>query len=110
MARTYFGAFFEMIKRELVSKYHRDVVLKLETGPATSNELTKLNEELRREFPRLTEFAAGGDADRYWKISVRVRPEDEGNSLRQALARWASKNEPFVRKYSVRQRSLWRSA
>lgn len=111
MARTYLGAFFEMIKRELASKYHRDVVLELETGPATSNELTKLREELRREFPDLTEFAAGGDSDRYWKISVRVRPEEgKGDLIRQALATWASKNEPFVRKYAVRQRSLWRTA
>jgi hypothetical protein len=30
--------------------------------------------------------------------------------LRQELAKWASRNEPFVRKYAVHQRSLWRTA
>lgn len=110
MARTHLGAIFEMIQRELASRFHRDVVLELETGPATSGELTKISEELRRQFPKLTWFAAGGDSESYWRISVRVRPDGQAQSLRQDLARWASKNEPFVRSYSVRQRSLWRTA
>jgi hypothetical protein len=93
-----------------MSRLHRDVVLELETGPATSSELTRISEELRREFPKVTWFAAGGDSKSYRRISVRVRPDGQGQLLRQDLARWASKNKPFVRSYSVRQRSLWRTA
>jgi|SRR6478609_2332377 len=107
MARTYLGAVLEMIRREFASKFHRDLVLELETGPATTEELGRIREELRREFPKLTGFSAGGDADRYWRISVRVRPTGPADPLRQDLSKWASRNEPFVRKYSVRQRSLW---
>lgn len=110
MARTYLGAVFEMIKREVVSRFHRDVVLELETGPAASTELRRINEELRAQFPTLNWFSAAGDATSYWKVSVRVRPIGQAQSLRQDLATWASKNEPFVRSYSVRQRSLWRTA
>jgi hypothetical protein len=110
MARTYLGAFFEMIKREFTSRIHRDVVLELETGPAASSELTRISTELKAQFPTMNWFAAGGDSDRYWRISVRVRPDGQAQSLRQELARWASKNEPFVRSYTVRQRSLWRTA
>jgi hypothetical protein len=110
MARTYAGAFVEMVKREFASKYHKDLVLRLETGPAPSSELTKLSEELRREFPFMTGFAAGGDGDRYWRISVSVRPGASASELRQELARWASTKEPWVRSYSIYQRSLWRSA
>jgi len=110
MARTYVGAFFEMLKREFASKYHKDLVLHLETGPASSSELTRLHDELRRQFPTMAEFAAGGDGDLYWKISVNVRPGASASALRHELASWASKNEPWVRSYSVSQRSLWRSA
>ena len=109
MARTYIGAFVEMIKREFASKYHRDLILRLETGPAANSELTRLYDELRREFPSVKEIAAGGDSDQYWKISVTVRPGDSASSLRHALARWASKKEPWVRSYSIYQLSLWRS-
>jgi hypothetical protein len=85
------------------------MVLKLETGPITAEQMRGLNEELKREFPSLTYFLAGGDEEGYWKISVRVRPNGAGTPLREDLATWASQN-PFVRKYSVRQRSLWRTA
>jgi hypothetical protein len=107
MARTYLGAVVEMVP---ASRFHRDVVLELETGPATSDQLARLSEELRTDFPRLMWFAAGGDAESSWKVSVRVRPDGAAEQLRHDLARWASKNEPFVRKYSVRQRSLWGTA
>ena len=110
MARTLLGAVVEMLKRELASRLHRDVVLELETGPATSDQIASISEELRREFPKMTWFAAGGDVKVSWKVSVRVRPDGEADELRQSLARWASKNELLVRKYSVRQRSLWRTA
>jgi len=110
MARTYFGAVVEMLQREIASRFHRDLVLELETGPATSDQLTEITQELRREFPSLMDVAAGGDAERSWKVSVRVRPKGPVEPLRQELARWASRNEPFVRKYAVRQRSLWGTA
>lgn len=102
------GAFVEMLKRELTSKFHKDLVLAFETGPASHAELTKLFEELRREFPSVTEYSAGGDADLYWKISVVVRPKGATEWLRQDLARWASRKEPWVRSYTIYQRSLWR--
>lgn len=108
MARTVLGAVLEMFRRELTSRFYRDMVLELETEPATPEQLRGINEELTREFPSLTYFAAGGDTDGYWKISVRVRPNDGTTPLREDLARWASRN-PFIRKYSVRQRSLWRT-
>ena len=110
MARTHLGAILEMLRREFASKLHRDLVLELETGPATPEELRRISNELTRQFPRLTGFSAGGDADRYWRISVRVRPGGAADPLRRQLAKWASRNEPFVRKYSVRQRSLWSNA
>jgi hypothetical protein len=110
MARTYLGAVLEMIQREIASRFNRDLVLELETAPATSEQLTRINKELRDEFPNLMNVSAGGDPDRSWNISVRVRPKGQAESLRQELAKWASKNEPFVRSYSVRQRSLWRTA
>ncbi len=110
MARTLPGAILEMLQRELSSRLHRDLVLSLEVGPATSDQLTKMHEELRREFPRVTWFAGGGDENGNWKLSVRLRPNGSAESLRQELARWASRHEPLVRKYSVRQLSLWRTA
>jgi hypothetical protein len=110
MARTLPGAILEMLRRELSSRFHRDLVLSLEIGPATSDELTKLHEELKREFPKVTWFAGGGDEKGNWKLSVRVRPSDSAGSLRQELARWASRHEPMVHKYTVRQLSLWRTA
>jgi hypothetical protein len=110
MARTYLGAVVEMLHREIASRFHRDLVLELETGPVTSDQLTRITQELRREFPSLMGVAAGGDAGRSWKVSVRVRPEGPVEPLRQEHARWASRNEPFVRRYAVRQRSLWRTA
>ena len=110
MARTYLGAVVEMLQREIASRFHGDLVLELETGPATTDHLTRITQELRREFPSLMDVAAGGDAERSWKISVRVRPKGPAELLRQELARWASRNEPFVRRHAVRQRSLWRTA
>lgn len=110
MARTLTGALLEMFRREFASRFYRDVVLKLETGPITPKQLRVISEELTREFPKLTGFAAGGDTDGCWKISVRVRPSGSATPLCEDLARWASRNEPFVRKYSVHQRSLWRTA
>jgi hypothetical protein len=107
MARTYLGAVVEMLRREFTSKFHRDLVLELETGPATPEQLRRISDDLSREFPKMTGFSAGGDADQSWRISVRVRPSGPADSLRQDLSKWASRNEPFVRKYSVRQRSLW---
>jgi hypothetical protein len=109
MARTLLGAVLEMFRREFASRFYRDIVLELETGPITPEQLRGIGEELTREFPKLTGFFAGGDAEGYWKISVRVRPSGSATPLREDLARWASRNEPFVRKYSVRQRSLWRT-
>ena len=110
MAHSYLGAVLEMARREVLSRFHRDLVLELETGPATSDQLTRLTNELQREFPSLMGLAAGGDAEHSWKVSVRVRPKGPVEPLRKELAKWASKNEPFVRKYAVRQRSLWRTA
>jgi hypothetical protein len=110
MARTLPGAILEMLQRELSSRFHGDLVLSLEVGPATSNELTKMHEELRREFPKVTWFAGGGDDKGNWNLSVRLRPDGSVDALRQELARWASSHEPLVRKYSVRQLSLWRTA
>jgi hypothetical protein len=110
MARTYLGAVVEMLQREIASRFHRDLVLELETGPATSDQVTRITEKLRQEFPSLIEVAAGGDAERSWKVSVRVRPKGPVGPLRQELARWAARNEPFVHRYAVRQRSLWRTA
>jgi hypothetical protein len=107
MARTYVGAFVEMFKREIASKFHKDLVLQLETAAASQADLTKVFEELRREFPSISTISAGGDPDLYWKISVVVRPKGATEWLRQDLARWASRNEPWVRSYSIYQRSLW---
>ena len=110
MARTLLGADIEMLRRELASKFYRAVVLDLETGPATTEPLKEIIDELSREFPTLTGFSAGGDAHHDWTIGVRVRPIGSADALREDLARRASRNEPVVRKYSVRQRSLWRTA
>ena len=110
MARTLPGAIVEMLQRELSSRFHRDLVLSLEIGPATSDELTTMHEELRREFPTVTWFAGGGDEEGNWKLSVRLRPDGPAELRRQELARWASRHAPLVRKYSVRQLSLWRTA
>ena len=110
MARTYLGAIVEMIKRETASRFHRDLVLRFEAGPATSEELTAIHNELRKTFPGFVSMAAGGDSGGVWKVSVCVRPKDRPEMLRQELSRWASQNEPFVRSHSVSQRSLWRTA
>jgi hypothetical protein len=110
MARTYLGAAFEMIKREISSRVHRDLVLEFEMGPATSEQLTTMQNELRKRFPSLVSMAAGGDAEGLWNVSVRVRPTTQAEPLRQELSIWASQNEPFVRSHSVSQRSLWRTA
>jgi hypothetical protein len=110
MARTYLGAIVEMIKREIASRFHRDLVLHFEMGPATSEQLTTMHNELRKTFPSLVSVAAGGDSEGFWKVSVRVRPKDRPEMLRQDLSRWASQNEPFVRSYTVSQLSLWRTA
>jgi hypothetical protein len=109
MARTVTGAVLEMFRREFASRFYRDIVLELETGPATTEQLSGIDAELKREFPNAIYFLAGGDEEGYWKISVRFRSIGAGTPLREDLARWASRN-PFVRKYSVRQRSLWRTA
>jgi hypothetical protein len=110
MARTYLGAAFEMIKREISSRVHRDLVLQFQMGPATSEQLTTMQNELRKRFPSLVSMAAGGDAEGLWNVSVRVRPTTQAEPLRQELSIWASQNEPFVRSHSVSQRSLWRTA
>ena len=110
MVHTYLGAIVEMFKREMASRLHRDLVLHLETGPATSEQLTTMHNELRKTFPTLVSMAAGGDSEGVWKVSVRVRPENQPEMLRQELSRWASQNEPFVRSYTVVRRSLWRTA
>ena len=109
MARTFPGAVVEMLQREFTSRFHRDLVLELETGPVTSDQLNTITQELQREFPNFMGLFGSGDA-RSWKISVRVRPKGPVGPLRQELARWASRNEPFVRRYSMRQRSLGRTA
>ena len=108
MARTILGAIVEMIRRELASKYHRDLVLEFEAGPVTSRELAEITKQLQAQFPGFKESAAGGDAD-YWKVTVHVRPYGQSETLRQELLRWAVANKSFVRKYAVRQRSLWGS-
>jgi hypothetical protein len=110
MAHTYLGALLEMAKREVLSRFHRDLVLELETGPATSDQLTRITHELEQEFPGLMDVAAGGDAENSWTVAVRIRPKGPVEPLRQELGRWASRNEPFIRRYAVRQRSLWRTA
>jgi hypothetical protein len=110
MARTSLGAAVEMIKREIASRIRRDLVLHFETGPATSDQLTTMQNELRKRFPSLVSMAAGGDSEGLWKVSVCVRPTTQAEVLRQELSRWASQNEPFVRSHSISQRSLWRTA
>ena len=87
MARTLLGAVVEMLKRELASRLHRDVVLELETGPATSDQIASISEELRREFPKMTWFAAGGDVKVSWKVSVRVRPDGYAKAWLDGLPR-----------------------
>jgi len=67
MARIYLGALLEVVQREIESRFHTDLVLEFETGPATREDLAKIHGDLMRQF------------------------------------------EPFVRAYSVRQRSLWRT-
>ena len=110
MARTIFGALLEMIRREVASRFHRDLVLELETGPASSIELTEITKALRAQFPSFQHFAAGGDSKNSWRVSIYVRPHGASEPLRKDLLRWAAANEPFVRTYTVRQRSLWRTA
>ena len=110
MVRTYLGAIVEMIKREIASRLHRDLVLHFEIGPATSEQLTTMHNGLRKTFPSLVSMAAGGDSEGLWKVSICVRPTGEAEKLRQELSRWASQNEPFVRSYTVSQRSVWRTA
>jgi hypothetical protein len=109
MARTILGAFLEMIRREVASRFHCDLVLELEIGPATSAELTEITKELRAQFSSMQEFAAGGDSG-HWKASVSVRPNGASEVIRQDLLRWAAAKEPLVRNYAIRQRSLWRPA
>ena len=91
MARTYLGAVVEMVQREIASRFHRDVVLELETGPATSDQLARITEELRTEFPRLMWFAAGGDAERVrrrWRRTLRHRtPTARGTRLLRQVPR-----------------------
>ena len=108
MAHSFVGAVFDLLRRELASKYHGDVVLELETGPATPEQLNRIYEEIQSEFKTVTGFSAGGDANGYWKISVKVRPTGNVAALRQALSKWATRNEPFVRRHSLLRRSLWR--
>ena len=109
MARTVLGAIFEMIRREFASRFHKDLVLELEIGPATNEDVVQMYEELIREFPKVTWFAGGGEKGN-WKVSVRLRPNGSALPLRQELARWASRHESLVRRFSVRQRSFWRTA
>ena len=109
MARTILGALLEMIRREVASRFYRDLVLELETGPATSAEITEITKALRAQFPGFRQLAAGGEPD-HWKVSVYIRPQGASDITRQDLLRWAEANEPFVRNYTIRQRSLWRPA
>ena len=110
MARTTLGALFEYVEREFQSRARRDVILQFETGPASKDEIRRLYQELRQEFPATTYWVAGGDPDRSWNITAWVRLEGHAETVRRELARWASRHEPLVRGYSVRQRSLWRTA
>jgi hypothetical protein len=110
MARTYIGALFEYFQRELQPRARRDVVLQFETGPASKEDISRLHQELQREFPAMTYWVAGGDPEHSWNITARVRLEGRAETVRQDLARWASRHEPFLRVYSVQQRSLWRTA
>lgn len=110
MARTVLGALLEMIRREATSRIHRDLVLELETGPSSSSHLTEITEKLRAQFPGLQRLMAGGDAESCWKVSIYVRPNGAAETVRQDLLRWPAGNEPFVRNYAIRQRSLWRTA
>ena len=107
MAHTFAGAVLEFIKRELSSRVHRDLVLQFETGPATTDQLTSMTKELHDKFPGFRTMAAGANEEGVYKVSVRVRPTEPVEPLRQELASWASKNEPLVRNYSVRRRSWW---
>jgi hypothetical protein len=110
MARTALGALLEMIRREAASRIHGDLVLKLETGPASTSELTEITKNLRAQFPGFQRLMAGGDSDGCWKVSIYVKPNGAAETVRQDLLRWAAGNEPFVRNYAIRQRSLWRTA
>ena len=107
MAHSYAGAVLEFIQRELASRYHRDLVLRFETGPTDTDQLTRITKDLRQKFPSFRTMAAGGDEEGLFKVSVRIRTTKPVEQLRQELASWASNNEPFVRNYSVRRRSWW---
>ena len=87
MARIRLGAIVETVIPELASRFHRDLVLHFEAGPATSEQLTTMHNELRKTFPSLVSMAAGGDSEGLWKVSVRVRPRDQEETLRQELSR-----------------------
>jgi hypothetical protein len=110
MARTTIGAWFEYFERELQSRARRDVVLRFETGPASKEDISRLYQELKQEFPTTTYWVAGGDPERSWSITAWIRLEGRAETVRQELARWASRHEPLLRVYSVRQRSLWSTA
>ena len=110
MARTTIGALFEYFQRELQSRARRDVVLQFETGPASKEDINRLYQELRQTFPVTTYWVAGGDPEHSWNITAWVRLEGRAETVRQELAQWASRHEPLLRVYSVRQRSLWRTA
>jgi hypothetical protein len=110
MARTTIGAWFEYFQREFQSRARRDLVLQFETGPASKEDVNRLYQGLRREFPGMIYWVAGGDPEHSWKVTARVRLKGRAEIVRQELAGWASRHEPLLRAYSVRQRSLWRTA
>ena len=110
MARTTIGAWFEYFQREFQSRARRDLVLQFETGPASREDINRLYQELRREFPSTIYWVAGGDPEHSWNITGWVRLEGRAETVREELAGWASRHEPLLRVYSVRQRSLWRTA
>ena len=109
MASTNIGAVLEWIRREVDSRARKDLVLEFETGRATADEIARIRDELQREFPTIVYLLVTGDLGR-WKVSARVKPDGRAEVLRQELARWASKHQPFLQTYTVRQRSLWRTA
>jgi hypothetical protein len=110
MARSVLGAIGEMFRQKFSSSLNRDVTLELEAGPASDEELSRTQEELRRLFPNMTSFAAGGDPERSWKIAVSVTPSASADELCQELEAWVARNRPFIRKHSLRRRSLWGTA
>jgi hypothetical protein len=110
MASTNIGAVIEYFRREFDSRARKDLVLDFETGPATNAEIAQVRDELQQEFPTIAYMLVTGDPGDWWKVSAWVRSDGRADVLRKELGQWASEHEPFLRTYSVRQRSLWRTA